>query len=186
MLLTTSCAYQFGYGERTLPGGYKQVAIPVFANKTGLIGAEAGFTNALRREFARSRVSDVVEQSTAPAFIEGEVTKIDFVHGAQIVPNSPIAPGDSLCVGNFPCYTVLTAEYRVLVEVTVKFKRASDGFVLWDHKFFGERVYTSPQVGLPVVNTVNSLYNHSARKEVVELLAKDMMSEAHSRITENF
>jgi hypothetical protein len=174
-----SCAYRFGYGQRALPGGYKQVAIPVFKNKSSIIGAEVGFTNALIREFARSGISDIVPKDSAPAVIEGVIEDVEFVHLSQTLGSGDDPYG-------LPENTVLTSEYRVLLKAQLKLRRVSDNTILWEQVFSGERVYSAPQVGKRVVNSVNPLYDHSARYQIVEELALDAMSEAHSRMTESF
>ena len=87
---------------------------------------------------------------------------------------------------NLPENTALTVAYRVLLKTHVELVRQSDQKVLWSSYFDNERVYTAPQVGLAVINSVNPLYNQSARLEVIEQMAHDMMADAHDRMTENF
>lgn len=180
-LFITSCAYHFGYEQRDLPGGYKQVAIPVFKNATQQVGIEAYFTNELIRQFNRSQVAEVVNPTTAPVTIEGKIISIKYVHGGQLDSEERDKNGIGL-----PSGSVLTVEYRVLVDSEVLLRRSSDQKVIWSGRFSNEKVYTAPQVRLPVINSANALYNNSARMEVFELMAKDMMAEAHDRMTENF
>jgi hypothetical protein len=70
--------------------------------------------------------------------------------------------------------------------VTVKVVRQADGTELWAGSFSGERTYAAPQVTLAGVNSVDPLYNLSARRQNIDLMANDLMLEAHDRITENF
>lgn len=172
----TACAYHWGYKQKGLPGGYTEVAVPMFKNKTDLVGIEAKFTNLLIYEFSRSKVSKMVSKQSAPVYVQGEIVSLEFAHDAQLD-----GAKDSL-----PPNTVLTSVYRATVKVEVKLIRAADQRVLWAGEFKNERVYIAPQVKLEGANTVNALYNHSAQIEVVELLAGDMMVEAHDRMIENF
>lgn len=157
------------------------MAIPVFKNATQQVGIEGFFTNELIRQFNRSQVAKVADKSVAPVVIEGEIQSIQYVHGGQINANK-----EAENKINLPDNTVLTVEYRVLLKAHVLLRRVSDQQVMWQGDFANERVYTAPQVGLQVINSVNPLYNQSARMEVIELMAQDMMAEAHDRMTENF
>lgn len=176
----SGCAYKFGYEQRDMPGGYKQVAIPIFKNKTQQVGIEPFFTNELIKQFNRSQVAEVVGPNKSLVTIEGEITSIVFNHGGQVDSESK----DNKL--NLPKGSVLTVEYRVLVESDLRIRRNSDQKIIWQGRFNSEKVYTAPQLGFEVVNSANALYNHSARMEVFELIARDMMAEAHDRMTENF
>ncbi|MNY58066.1 hypothetical protein D3C86_1943590 [compost metagenome] len=68
----------------------------------------------------------------------------------------------------------------------MKLVRQADGTELWSGSFSGERTYVAPQVTLAGVNSVNPLYNLSARRQNIDIMANDIMTEAHDRITENF
>ena len=70
LLSLTSCAYRWGSPDRSLPGGYRQVYIPVFKNLTPEPGIEVDFTNALRREFERSKIARISEYDAADAEIK--------------------------------------------------------------------------------------------------------------------
>lgn len=175
------CAYRFGYEQRTLPGGYKQVAIPVFKNATYEVGTETFFTNELAKAFNRSQVAVVTGKSQAPVTIEGQIKEIVYKPTSAVDGNK----NDENKI-DIPKNTVLTVEYRVVVNAEVLLRRNSDKKILWQGTFSNESVYAAPQVGLKVVNSVNPLYNHSARMELFEAMARDMMVEAHDRMTENF
>jgi hypothetical protein len=178
----SGCAYTFGYQQRNLPGGYTEVAVPVFKNQTQQVAIESYFSNALIRQFNRSKVAKIAPTTTAPVIIEGTIRSLKYLPGGQIDANRT----DENSQVQLPVNTVLTVEYRVLMQTMVVLKRASDGKVLWSGGFENERVYTAPQVGLGTINSVNALYNHSARLEVIEQMAYDMMADAHDRMTENF
>lgn len=175
-----SCSYNFGYAQRTLPGGYKQVAVPVFQNKTKEVGMERYFTDSLVREFNRSQVAQVVDRGVAPVVIEGTIKSM------TVSPSSLISANSDSNIISLPANTVLAAEYSIVIVANVALRRMSDQKVLWQGSFTSEQVYQAPQVGVGTLNTVDPLYDHSAHKTVVEQLAKDMMNDAHDRMTENF
>jgi len=181
-VLISGCAYKFGYQQRDLPGGFKELAVPVFSNATQQVGIEGAFTNALVRQFARSRVAKVTTAEAAPVFVRGRIMSVDYIATSQVDANRE----EENIKFNLPENTALTVAYRVLLKTRVELVRQSDQKVLWSSIFDNERVYTAPQVGLAVINSVNPLYNQSARLEVIEQMAHDMMADAHDRMTENF
>lgn len=179
LAITTAsgCAYTFGRGPRSIPGGYKQISVPTFKNRSQETGAEVAFTSALMQEFLRSKVARVVDDPLAEVRIEGEIAAITAMADAKREADSS---------NMLPDGTVLATQYRLLAAVNLKVIRRSDNEVLWQGQFNGERTYAAPQVTLSGVNTVNPLYNLSARRQNLEAMANDMMVEAHSRLTENF
>lgn len=181
LALTTlsGCAYRLGAAARTIPGGYRQISVPVFKNKTQETGIEVAFSNALIQEFQRSRIARVVDNSLSEVAVVGEIDSI------QYLPGSPRKAGEA-SAQYLPTGTVIASEYRILMRVTVRIVRQADGTELWSGSFSGERTYAAPQVTLAGVNSVNPLYNLSARRQNIDIMANDIMTEAHDRITENF
>lgn len=137
------------------------------------------FTNSLIQEFQRSRVARVVDNSLSEVAVIGEINSVSYLPGAKRTA------GDSSAL-YLPSGTVLASEYRILLKVTVKVVRQADGTELWSGGFEGERTYQAPLVTLAGVNSVNPLYNLSARRQNIDVMSLDLMSEAHDRITENF
>lgn len=179
LLVLPSCAYRLGDGPRALPDGYDRVAIPVFANKTDEVGIEIYFTNALIREFSRSKIARVVSHGEAPVTILGSIEKL------TLTPTSQVASGNSSGV-NLPDGAVLTTEYRLNLKAKVSLKRNSDLKILWSQDFDNEKVFPAAQIGSQFINSANPLYNHSAVHQNVANLAQLMMYEAYSRMTERF
>jgi hypothetical protein len=171
------CGYKFGLAERGLPGGYSQVAIPVFKNMSGDVGIEVPFTNALIQRFARSQVATVTDKESSPLVLEGTIDKIESVSG----PATTNADLKTLPEG-----AVLTTEYRLKIYASILLKRKSDDRIIWQGSFSNERVYAAPRVGREVLNSANATYNQSVRMRTITLLADEMMAEAHDRMTENF
>lgn len=173
------CAYQLGSVNRSIPGGFKKVSIPVFKNKTQEVGIEVAFTNALIQEFQRSRVAHIVDKSISEVAVVGSIENIQYLPGAKRLSGDSATP-------YLPSGTALASEYRILLTVTVQVIKQADGVELWKSTFKGERTYQAPQVTLAGVNSVNPLYNLSARRQNIDLMASDIMLEVHDRITENF
>ncbi len=179
LLIGSGCAYHLGSSERTIPGGYKQISVPIFKNRSQETGVEVALTNALIQEFQRSRIARVVDNSLSEVAVVGTIDSIQYLPGAKRTSGDSSAPF-------LPLGTVIASEYRILMTVTVELKRQAYGIQLWSGTFSGERTYVAPQVTLAGVNSVNPLYNLSARRQNIETMAGDLMIEAHDRITENF
>ncbi len=177
VFLNSGCAYRFGLSERTLPGGYTQIAIPIFKNRTSEVGIEPAFTNALIRRFGRSKVARVTDLESAPVVLEGTIVALK-TRGDSPVNNREIT--------TLPSDTVLMRQYRLEVTSEIILRRKSDDRVIWQGSFTNEEVYSPPRIGTAVVNSANATYNQSARMEFLSRLADDMMAEAHDQITDDF
>lgn len=177
LIFLSGCAYTFGRGPRAIPGGYREISVPMFKNRSQETGVEVAFTTALMQEFLRSKVARVVDDPLAEVRIEGEISNIIAMADAKREADR---------ANMLPEGTVLATQYRLIATVNMKVIRRSDNELLWQGSFQGERTYAAPQVTLSGVNTVNPLYNLSARRQNLEAMANDMMVEAHSRLTENF
>lgn len=170
----SGCAYHFGGGDRSLPQGYKQLTIPIFKNLTQEVGIEVAFTNSLKQEFERSKVARLMEPSQAEVVLEGEIKSLTYGGTGKTEG------------GSLPTGTVLASSYDIYVVCSLTLRRQSDRSVLWSGDFSRGRSYGAPAVTLAGINTVNPLYNLSARRQNIDIIAGDMMAEAHDRITENF
>jgi len=178
-LCLSSCAYKLGVSERQIPENLKKISIPVMKNLSREVGAEIYFTNALIQEFERSKVAEVLPESLSDAVLRGTISRIEYVApetGMKLAKDSEFLPQG----------TVLATIYNINVVIDMSLVRRSDEKVIWSGSFSGVRSYSAPQVTLPVVNSVNPLYNLSARRQNIELIANDVMSEVHDRMTENF
>lgn len=178
-LVCASCAYRQGAPERTIPGGHRQVRVPMFKNLTQEVGIETSFTNAIIDELLQTRVATINPNA--------EVDVLGTIESVQYVPsgiNNIDPKGDKGKLGNEP--VVLAAEYRVVIVMDMKVKKRSDESLLWGGKFTGERTFSAAQIKAPIVNSANSLYNLSARRRNIAELAQDMVAEAADKMTENF
>lgn len=170
MSLLPGCAYRAGYGDRQIPGGYRTIAVPVFKNMTHETGAEVYFTNAMIRELERARIGTVTDKDIAQVTLEGIVDSIEYLGGAQDSRGS----------------IVLNTTVQIVANATIRLRRNSDQRVLWESSFRKELQYYTPRVLIEELSSINASYNYSARSQNLELIAADMMSEAHDRLTENF
>lgn len=174
----SSCAYRWGSTTRSLPGGYRQVSIPVFKNRTQETGIEMAFTNALIQEFQKSSITQVVDENQSQVQIIGEIVALKYDSGGG---------GEQPGASNYlPRGTVLAKTYGTSLDVHIRMVRKSDQTELWSGDFHAERSYNAPFVTLSGVNSVNPLYNLSARRMNIDAMSLDLMSEAYDRISENF
>lgn len=169
------------------------MAIPMFNNKTPEVGVETYFTESLRSEFERSRLAKVTSKNDAQVIIEGTVKEIKFLSLVQVkggetsdisAPQETLARADA--PNPLPKDAVLTKEYATAVKIVISARKVSDNTILWEGDFNSQRNYRGPLLGTPGLSNSNPLYNQSARQDAVSKIAKDLMSEAHDRITENF
>jgi hypothetical protein len=195
ILVLSGCAsYHFGQYKRALPGGYDRVAIPLFLNKTQEAGIETHFTESLRMEFERSRLARVTSKNDAQVILEGTITATSYTGGVSITGGDQSSkeirtpyPVDGAANTNpLPQGTFLNKEYYTTVTVRLVARKVSDNSVLWEGDFSSQRQFFAPLIGTPGINTANPLYMNTSRQETVARIAKDLMSEAHDRLTENF
>jgi len=178
LLHLTGCAYHFGAVKRNIPGSYDRVSVPVFKNRTPEVGLEAYFTKSMVEEIERGHIASVVGRDDSQVVIEGEIIDVQYNRGATINKEAGFA--------NMPEDTELAKEYRIVVTTVVKVRRRSDDTVIWEGSFSNERRYPAPQITREAESSMNPLYNHSSRHQNIELMAKDLMAEAYSNMTENF
>lgn len=156
----------------------------MFKNKSAEVGIEPMFTDSMVRRFERSQVAHVVGSENAPVKLEGVITRVETIPGAalDITSKTAIQPATNLASN----VVVMTTDYRLRVTAEITLKRKSDDKVIWQGGFANEKIYNSPRIGTPVVNSADATYNQSARMAAISQLAEEMMQEAHDRITENF
>lgn len=179
-----SCAYKVGQKFRSLPGGYQKLAIPIIKNKSFEPGAEAVFIQALKEEFLRSTVLKVVPENDAQVRLEGEIESIrnDPSGSEQKAEDNPSNTGSNF----LPSGTVLTTSYNLTMTVNLRLVKTSTKEVLWQAQFVSTRPYNASRVTVAGVNSVNPLYNQSAKKIIIETISSDLSNQIHNNLTENF
>ncbi len=178
-LLLSGCAYKLSSRTQTLPGNVKSLQIPLFRNDSGEVGVETFFTNALKIEALRSHFVTVKnEEGQAEGVLQGRVTSVDVIADESII--------EAKNTEFMPTETVIATQYRVSVGIELVLKKANSSTILWRGNFVQTKSYSAPQITLPVVNTANTLYNESAKRQTLNDLSKEMMQAAFDRMVENF
>jgi outer membrane lipopolysaccharide assembly protein LptE/RlpB len=170
----SSCAYRFGPHQRQLPGGYQKIHVKIFENRTHEVGIESDFTNACIQELARTGVATVTTEGNAEVVLEAVIHAVSYL-GKSAVSFQTI-PGEDRS---------LISEYQTHVNVVFRLldKQSKE---LWQGQILGERNYKAPQLRVLGLSTANPIYNQSARRQVMKMIAKDMATEVMSDMTENF
>ena len=70
--------------------------------------------------------------------------------------------------------------------MNLSIKKRNDEKILWNGQFTGERTFSAARIQAAIVNSANPLYNLSARRRNIAVLAQDMVAEANDKMTENF
>ncbi|HEX4925232.1 MAG TPA: LPS assembly lipoprotein LptE [Bdellovibrionales bacterium] len=185
-VLLSSCAYHFGSSNRSLPGGYTKVSVPIFKNSTGEVGVETYFTTAMIEELERHDLAEVTGEHDAQVELQGTIQNIRYERGAYQPIPSDTSSGGQPNPDLIPLGTALAKEYYISVSTEVKLVRRSDQKVLWSNTFNSRRQYPAPYITTIGLNSANALYNHSARLQNIATMAKEMMEQAHNHMTENF
>lgn len=174
-----SCAYKLSVESDSLPGNVKSIQIPLFKNDSVEAGAETYFTNSLKAEALRSKFVQLKnDESAVEGILQGRLLNVDVV-----ADESVIEAKNTLYL---PTETVIATQYKVTVGVELILKRKGSSAILWRGNFTQARNFSAPQITLPVINTANSLYNESAKRQTLDALSKEMMQAAFDRMVENF
>ena len=176
----SACAYKLSSQTENLPGNVKSIQIPLFKNGTGEVNAETYFTNALKVEALRAKfVTLKNDESEADAVLQGRLISIDVIADESSIKEAK----DQVYL---PTETVIATQYKVIVGVELVLTRSHTTDVLWRGNFVQEKDFSGSQITLPVINTANSLYNESAKRQTLSDLSKNMMQAAFDRMVENF
>lgn len=174
-----SCAYKLSNKVDTLPKNVKSIFIPVFKNKSSEALVETLFTDSMRSETLRSGYARVVgSEQDADAILMGTIEMVDIVADESVI--------EAKNTSYLPNNTVLSTSARITVNVSLVLKKKGSSDILWSGQFSQARGYTPPQLTLPTINSANSLYNLSVRRQTLTFLSKDMMQLAFDRMVDNF
>ncbi len=179
LFFTCSCAYKLSNKVDTLPNNVKFIFIPTFKNKTSEPLVETIFTDSLRSETLRSGYAQITNQeSDSDAVMIGTITKLDTVADESVIKAADTE--------YLPKETLLSKQAKISVTVDLVLKKKGSSEILWSGQFTQSRSYTLPQLTLPTINSANSLYNLSVRRQTLTTLSKDMMQLAFDRLVDNF
>ncbi len=176
-----SCAYKLRSGMDELPDGVQRIQIPIFKNNSIEPSAEIYFTNSLKSEALRSRSARLVnDEAAAEAVLQGTVSNIEVLADESLADTTtgtyPYLPGG----------TVLALQYKVSAVIDLVLKKRGSNKILWSGNFKQTRSFPASHITLPVINTSNSLYNQSAKRQTLDALSKEMMQAAFDRMIERF
>ncbi len=175
----SGCAYKLSAQSDSLPGNVKIVQIPLFKNDSGEVGVETVFTNSLKTEALRSKFVQIKnDEADAQAILQGRILGISVVAVESVI--------EAKNTKYLPTETVIATQYTVTANIELRLLRKGSGAVLWSGEFTQATNYSAPQITLPVINTSNALYNHSAKRQTLDALSKEMMQAAFDRMVENF
>ena len=118
------------------------------------------------------------DESSSEAVLQGRIISISV-----IADESVIEAKNTLYM---PTENVLATQYKVTARIELILKKKNTTTILWSGQFTQSSNYSAPQITLPVINTANSLYNESAKRQTLTALSKDMMQAAFDRMVENF
>ncbi len=161
IFLFNACAYKLGNPDRSLPGGYRQVYIPMFKNQTMEPGIEVSFTNALIQEFERSKIGRVVPSSESELIVDGNIEKVELVRSG-----TPLSSDLQQKTNKLPIGTLLTNNYQLIVVTRVSLRRAADGVVVWSGNFTGEKIYAPALIESAGINSVNPLIINRLKNKI--------------------
>lgn len=177
--LGSGCAYKLSSQTSTLPGQVKVIQIPLFKNNSNEVGAETYFTNSLKTEAIRSKIVQVKnEESDVEAVLQGHIRDISIIADESVI--------EAKNTTYLPTENVLATQYRVTATVLLELKRRNSTELLYSGQFVQTMNYSAPQITLPVINTANSLYNESAKRQTLDAISKELMQAAFDRMVEDF
>ncbi len=181
--LLSSCGYNWGPGNRSLPGGYKNVFVEIFKNSTNELGAEFEFTQAMKTEMERSDFVNVTLKKNADIIISGHIINVtNLDSGSQPTFFKVDYETKKAHPYKAPLFTI----YKMQVNVNLKAIRVNDKKVLWQTLVKGEKTYRGSQLGRQGIRSSNVLYNESRRKQTIKMIARNMMEEAFDLLVEDF
>ena len=173
------CAYKLSAQSDSLPGNVKIVQIPLFRNDSGEVGAETIFTNSLKSEALKAKFVQLKnDEADAQAVLQGRILGISVVAVESVI--------EAKNTKYLPTETVIATQYTISANVSLTLTRKGSNAILWSGEFQQVTNYSAPQITLPVINTANALYNHSAKRQTLDALSKEMMQAAFDRMVENF
>lgn len=156
-MLLVGCGYHFS-GGGALPGDVTRIRIDMLENRTGYVGLEQIFTNALIYQFTRSGKASVVN-TNADAVLTGSVSGLGL---------SAVAHGVTL-------QTATERQVAITLNLTLT---STDGRVLWRG-----RNLTDSQAYLV---SGDSAATDQAEKAAIQLLSQRLAENIHNRITSDF
>ena len=180
VLLSSGCAYHWGYSDNSLPGGYTLIAVPVFRNLSQEPGIQVSATTALRTQISRNAKLRIVGINEAPVVARGTIRTVDIV-GSGIVRGEEGSSFEDL-----PKNATIYTRYTVSVHVDLSLVRTSDNRVVWSGSTSASEYYPAPQVQSGSINSANATYNSSARRKAIAVASERVLANLYDSMTEGF
>jgi len=159
LFFISGCGYGFRGTVNNLPPDIQGVYIPPFINETIEPGIEIVFANALIYEFNRSRVLQVVSESTAQAQIIGKIKS---------------AAIDPVIYAN----QTQALQRKVTVTLEISCRRSDNKKILWQNQGLSRyEIYN-------VTSDVNQTERN--KQDAIKKIAQDLSERIHNGILENF
>ena len=181
--LLSSCGYNWGPGNQNLPGGYKNVFVEIFKNRTNELGAEFEFTQALKTELQRSDFVNVTPKKNADIILTGHIINVTSLDSGS---QPTFFKVDHETKKAYPYKAPMFTIYKIQINVNLKAIRVSDKKILWQTLVKGEKTYRGSQLSRQGIRSSNVLYNESRRKQTIKMIAREMMEEAFDLLVEDF
>ncbi len=158
----------------------------MFENNTQELGLESHFSQALIQELERSGFAIVTSREMAELVVKGSIVAASVVGSgsdptfrAKDFSDPTEKTTTNFSASFFPTYTFTAT-------ANVKAIRSRDKQLVWQTNVSGSQTYQSARLKRQGVRSSNVLYNQARKKETIKLVAKQMMSDAFDRMTENF
>lgn len=159
LLGVSACGYHFPGQTGTLPGGVKNIYIPLFVNKTSEPQLENRLSSVVSEVFARNgKISQVESAKQAEAVLEGVISSY------RTTPLS-YDKFDNI------------SEYRSTMVVDAKLRRVSDGRLLWQGSVTWYADY---------VAAADKTIQGDLEKDAIDEINRRLAEELFYRLLDNF
>lgn len=169
ILFIAGCGYRFYESTSHSPyKGIKNVAIPVFKNRTSEIGLEGLFTSAFMDEVERGGVFVLTDENRADAIFNGIIEKVEV---------TPL--GLEICEGGT---RVKTFRLRVSFSACLK-EKSKDGRVLWKIDNISEE---NDYAGMDIEVGDSAIMRKGLQMEAYREVAEDLMEDVYDLMVKDF
>ncbi len=162
----------------SLPGGYTTIFLKDIENNTLEVGLESDFRELFFRQFGTSQYIQLKPDSQSET--ELKIT----VESVLVSPTGALSRRD---LPSLPSGKSLASSYRVVLNIYAELRNnLPSRKLLWAQKFSANRIFSASRIGSEVFNSVNALYDESAKKETLKVLTKELAEEVYISVMEGF
>lgn len=159
MSLLMGCGYHLAGTGGQAPGNIQSIAVEMLNNRTGEVGIETIFTNAMLNEFILWKRVSVKPSNEADAVLGGSISSIRIQEFSHVTSTQ-------------------TLQSRVTITLSLTLTRVDTDDVLWQNKnlsYYDEYVETG-----------NALATDRLRREAISRIAVFLAQKIHLDIFEEF